>query len=76
MGNALACWGPALTSPPATPRMCTTGYDWSSLGGGHNCNDDSQMELQAVVWNVNYAGTEGSCSSSSSTHANAPSGCP
>ncbi len=38
------------TSNSSVTANCSTGYNWNSTGGGHNCHDDSVRTL----WNQKY----------------------
>jgi hypothetical protein len=44
---------------------CTTDFDWdstSALGGAHNCNDDSELQIRAIYDDAPQCTTCGSCS--------------
>lgn len=42
---------------------CTTKYVAGSTNGGHNCNDDSELQARAIWFNGPQSTTGGSCSS-------------
>ena len=50
---------------------CTTSYSAFSTGGGHNCNDDSELQGKAITHDQTQSTTDGSCSSKA-LHDNAP----
>ena len=51
-----------LRSGVARARMCTTAYNVTSFLWGHNCNDDSHLEVIDVRHNTLHATNKGSCS--------------
>jgi hypothetical protein len=51
---------------------CSTGYNWSSVGG-HNCNDDTQLEINAIYSDSSQSTTGGTCNSAGTNFY--PPGC-
>ena len=43
---------------------CATYYNPFSFLGGHNCNDDTRIELQSIIHNVHFDRFGGTCSDS------------
>ncbi|AUX44443.1 hypothetical protein SOCE26_059070 [Sorangium cellulosum] len=53
------------TSTGSSNGGCTTHYDWDSTsvnGGGHNCNDDAELQANAIYHDSAQSTTGGSCS--------------
>jgi hypothetical protein len=52
------------TSQGQTPGGCSTPYGWSSGGGHHNCNDDSELQAKSAFHDASQSTTAGSCGTS------------
>lgn len=39
-----------INKPAWTALTCSTGYDWDSEDGGHNCHDDTRVQLASFVY--------------------------
>ncbi|MGH8582294.1 MAG: hypothetical protein ACREWG_05805 [Gammaproteobacteria bacterium] len=51
------CYGPTVagsTSLVPLGHMCSTSYNWSSVSGTHNSNDDADYQKACIVKNKNY----------------------
>jgi hypothetical protein len=55
-----------------TAQTCGTHYDWDSGGGGHNCHDDSRMQMNNFVYNRQLSRTSYWCADSSTNKWKAP----
>jgi len=53
---------------------CDTPYDWGSGLGGHNCNDDSELQARAAFTDSSHSTTSGNPCSAYGSHYLAP-GC-
>jgi hypothetical protein len=48
-----------LRNPPL--QSCSTGYDWNSGGGEHNCHDDTTIQMYNAFYGTCYGTTGGCC---------------
>ncbi len=39
-----------INKPAWTALTCSTGYDWDSEDGGHNCHDDTRVQMASFVY--------------------------
>ena len=60
------CQGPSVAAQTSlVPQSeCSTSYNWASVLGTHNCNDDTTFEVRRVMQNVYNSTTGGICSDS------------
>lgn len=78
MEKRFTCYGPTVTnlSVLASPGECSTSYNVVSTPWGHNCNDDSWLQLRRVALNwPTLLDDAGDCSNSK-MHSFAPKCCP
>lgn len=59
--------------PAWTAQTCDTHYDWDSSGGGHNCHDDSRLQMNDFVYGRAIGGAQYWCNDSSTDKWKAPS---
>lgn len=74
--NSRYFYSDTTTSTGSRNGGCTTHYDWDStsvLGGAHNCNDDSQLQRDAIYYD-SARDTDGGVCNSLSFHNSSP-GC-
>jgi hypothetical protein len=48
-------------------QTCTTGYDWDSEDGGHNCHDDTRLQMNNFVYGSYNNGSQGWCNDGDSS---------
>ncbi|MDQ3034511.1 MAG: hypothetical protein M3Y87_19030 [Myxococcota bacterium] len=58
--------------PTWTAQTCGTGYDWDSGSSGHNCHDDSRMQMNNFVYNRTLSRSGYWCADSSTNKWKAP----
>ena len=56
-----------------TAQTCDTHYNWDSSGGGHNCHDDSRLQMNNFVYRRPIGGTSYWCNDGSTNKWKAPS---
>jgi hypothetical protein len=63
-----------MSTSQSVSGNCTTGYNWNSTGGGHNCHDDTVRGLWGFRYGSQGGSTTGVCNNGAS-HWYGPDNC-